>query len=152
MISPFSFGDDGKNFEDTVSALCTITKGDLPMNVYWMFTSTSNVTQNLTSSDGVIIIRNSQKISSLNIDSVQARNRGNYTCIASNKAGVAQHSAFLHVNGYYTNFFLIFLEFCDLFPVKSFTSNCTILIWRRRNEYRRINHSNMYNNKRRSTN
>lgn len=69
------------------------------MKIYWIFTSNSNVTQNLSSIDGVIILRNSQKISSLNIDSVQARHRGNYTCFASNRAGIAQHSALLHVNG-----------------------------------------------------
>lgn len=99
QISPFSFSDEGKNFEDTVSALCTITTGDLPISIYWFFTSSLNVTRNLSSTEGLMILRNSKKISSLNIDSVQANHRGNYTCVASNRAGVAQHSALLHVNG-----------------------------------------------------
>jgi hypothetical protein len=55
--------------------------------------------RNLSTNDGVMILRNSQKISSLNIDAVQARHRGNYSCYAQNKAGIAHFSAFLAVNG-----------------------------------------------------
>ena len=56
---------------------------------------------NLTTNDGIVITRNSQKISMLAIEAVKARHRGNYSCFAQNKAGVAQHSAFLSVNGEY---------------------------------------------------
>lgn len=38
-------------------------------------------------------------MSMLGIEAVKARHRGNYTCYAQNKAGIAQHSAFLSVNG-----------------------------------------------------
>ena len=38
-------------------------------------------------------------MSMLGIEAVKARHRGNYTCYAQNKAGIAQYSAFLSVNG-----------------------------------------------------
>jgi hypothetical protein len=54
---------------------------------------------NITTSDGVVITRTSQKVSTLAIDAVKARHRGNYTCFASNKGGFANHSAYLAING-----------------------------------------------------
>lgn len=101
QITPFSFGDDEVNFDDAVTAVCTITKGDLQgLKIWWSLSDSElNTDRNLTSSDGVIISRNTQKVSMLTIDSVKARHRGNYTCYASNRAGITQHSAFLAVNG-----------------------------------------------------
>lgn len=54
---------------------------------------------NLTTNDGVVISRNSQKVSMLSIDAIKSRHRGNYTCFASNKGGVAQHSSYLAITG-----------------------------------------------------
>ena len=97
---PFSFGEDDINLDEAVSATCTITKGDLPIHITWsLFDTESGVERNLSTNDGVMILRNSQKISSLNIDAVKGRHRGNYTCLAYNKAGAARFSAFLSVNG-----------------------------------------------------
>jgi hypothetical protein len=94
------------HLDEAVSATCTISKGDLPIEIWWSFQDNSmNIIKTLSTNDGVMILRNSQKISSLNIDSVQGRHRGNYTCFAKNKAGIAHHSAFLHVNGYYNQNF-----------------------------------------------
>ena len=62
---------------------------------------------NLSTNDGIVITRNSQKLSILAIDAVKARHRGNYSCFAQNKAGVAQHSAFLSVNGEFSTPFTI---------------------------------------------
>lgn len=88
------------NFDEAVTATCTITKGDQPIKIWWSLSDSDlGMDRNLSSSDGVMITRNSQKISMLAIESVKARHRGNYTCFASNKAGITQHSAFLAVNG-----------------------------------------------------
>lgn len=88
------------NFDEAVTAVCTITKGDLPIHVWWSLTSSDlHEDHNLTTNDGVMITRNSQKISMLAIDAVKARHRGNYTCFAQNRGGITQHSAFLYVNG-----------------------------------------------------
>lgn len=110
MIVPFSFGEEEVNFDEAITAVCTISKGDLPITIWWTLTDSDlEMDRNLSSSDGVLITRNSQKISVLAIDAVKARHRGNYTCFARNRGGITQHSAFLYVNGDFM--FLIFLSF-----------------------------------------
>ena len=100
QILPFTFGEDEVNLDEAVSATCTITKGDSPIHIWWsVFDIDLGMDRNLSTNDGVMILRNSQKISSLNIDAVQARHRGNYSCYARNKAGIAHFSAFLAVHG-----------------------------------------------------
>jgi hypothetical protein len=78
--------------------MCTVTKGDLPLKLWWTF-SDNDESYNLTSNDGIMVTRNSQKVSSLLIEAVKARHRGNYTCFAQNGAGHASHSAYLAING-----------------------------------------------------
>lgn len=73
---------------------CAVTKGDIPINITWRF----NQSPLRNNNDGVLITKSGQRISILNIESVQARHRGVYTCIASNAAGTVEHSAELHVN------------------------------------------------------
>lgn len=88
------------NLDDAVSAVCTVTKGDYPLFIWWSLVDDFNAHErNLSTNDGLMITRTSQKLSLLNIDAVKARHRGNYTCYAQNKAGLSQHSAFLHING-----------------------------------------------------
>jgi len=50
--------------------------------------------------DGLIVTRNSQRLSVLSIESVRARHAGNYSCVATNNAGAITQSAMLAVNGY----------------------------------------------------
>lgn len=70
------------------------------MQVYWTILDPINlIKKNLTSADGVIITRTSKKVSMMTIEAVQARHGGNYTCVAKNKGGIAQHSAYLAING-----------------------------------------------------
>lgn len=101
QITPFSFGDEQDvNFDEAVAATCIITKGDTPIQVWWTLVDDFNgLERNLSTNDGILITRTSQKLSLLNIDAVKARHRGNYTCYAKNKAGISQHSAFLYING-----------------------------------------------------
>jgi hypothetical protein len=103
---PFNFGEEELNLDESVSTVCSITKGDLPMKIWWTFSGDSDdFSYNISSNDGLMITRNSQKISMLAIDAVKARHRGNYTCYAQNKGGVAQHSAYLAINGLLYNFY-----------------------------------------------
>jgi len=79
---------------------CSVTKGDLPIKIWWTFKGNEdNLPYNLTTNDGVVITRNTQKVSMLTIEAVKARHRGNYTCHAQNRAGVSQQSSYLSMNG-----------------------------------------------------
>lgn len=100
QINPFNFGEDQIYLDETVTATCTITKGDSPINVWWTLSDETRQETNLTTNNGVVITRNSQKISMLGIEAVKARHRGNYSCYAKNRAGITKYSAFLEINGY----------------------------------------------------
>jgi hypothetical protein len=100
QINAFSFGDEEMNLDDAASVVCTVSKGDLPIRIWWTLVDDfSGLERNLSTNDGIMITRSSPKVSMLTIDAVKARHRGNYTCHAHNKAGVSQHSAFLYING-----------------------------------------------------
>jgi hypothetical protein len=82
-----------------VSAMCTVNKGDLPLEISWIHADTSGIERRLVTNDGVVVTRTNQRISMLSIEAVKARHRGNYTCMAKNKGGATQHSAVLYING-----------------------------------------------------
>lgn len=82
-----------------VSATCTVNKGDFPIDIIWIHSDFSGEERKLITNDGVVITRNNARISMLSIESVKARHRGNFTCIAANKAGKVSHSAILIING-----------------------------------------------------
>lgn len=132
------------NLDDAVTAVCTITKGDLPIRIWWTLVDDfSGIERNLSTSDGLMITRSSPKLSILNIDAVKARHRGNYTCHAHNKAGDSQHSAFLYINRYFiskiTHLVLFSTNpgFCNLLLISiklfllSFTANKSVFLWGR---------------------
>lgn len=88
------------NLDESISAVCSVTKGDAPIKIWWAFKGDHDkFTYNLTSDDGVMITRSGQKVSMLTIDAVKARHRGNYSCFASNPGGVAHQSSYLAING-----------------------------------------------------
>lgn len=103
IIVPFTFGEDEFNIDDSVAAFCSITKGDMPIHIWWTFREDNHnldtFAYNLTTNDGIVITRNSQKVSNLLIEAVKARHKGNYTCHAQNKGGSASHTAYLAING-----------------------------------------------------
>lgn len=94
QIVPFDFGEQSVNEMDMVSASCTVNKGDLPMDIYW----TRNGGRIYTN-DGLVVMRNNQRLSVLSIESVRARHIGNYSCVATNGGGATTASAMLMVNG-----------------------------------------------------
>lgn len=93
QIQSFDFGDP-INSMDMATVNCAVVKGDLPIDIYWMFNN-----YKISTNDGILITRSGNRISGLSIESVQSRHRGLYTCIAINAAGSARHVAELNVNG-----------------------------------------------------
>uniref|UniRef100_A0A182T8I9 Ig-like domain-containing protein n=1 Tax=Anopheles maculatus TaxID=74869 RepID=A0A182T8I9_9DIPT len=102
QIVPFGFGEEQINQFDMVSTMCTVNKGDMPIEIVWEFTPTFpslGKPRKLYTNDGVLISRTSTRISMLSIDSVRDRHSGNYTCRAKNEAGTVEYTAILFVNG-----------------------------------------------------
>lgn len=62
----------------------------------------------LNKSDGISILRD-KKMITLSIDSVSFETAGNYTCLASNKAGIASYTTVLNVNGILKLFHFVFV-------------------------------------------
>jgi Down syndrome cell adhesion molecule-like protein 1 len=98
---PFTFGEEEVNFDDSVTATCSVIKGDSPIKIWWTLADSyeSLAEYNISTNDGIVISKAGNKVSVLTIESVKSRHRGNYTCFAKNKAGTAKHSAYLAVNG-----------------------------------------------------
>lgn len=78
------------------SATCGVNKGDLPLEIVWMFDQ-----QPLDDSQrtDIVIAESGKRTKQLTIDSVNAQHVGEYTCVASNIAGSTSRTAVLSVNG-----------------------------------------------------
>uniref|UniRef100_A0A1Y1KWP0 Ig-like domain-containing protein n=1 Tax=Photinus pyralis TaxID=7054 RepID=A0A1Y1KWP0_PHOPY len=91
---PFNFGDETMNDGDTVSAQCTVTKGDLPITILWYLNG-----KPVNEYGSVFTSYMGKRINNLAIDSVQANHVGSYTCSATNLAGSTNFSTYLNING-----------------------------------------------------
>jgi hypothetical protein len=83
--------------DEMCSVMCSVNKGDLPLEIYWMHTDATGTEKRVITNDGVVITRTNQRISMLLIEAVKARHRGNYTCVAKNKGGEMHHTAVLYL-------------------------------------------------------
>lgn len=93
-IATFSFGDEPLNFGESASAQCTISGGDLPMDVKWMLNGVE-----IPSYLEVSTSKIGKRINVLSIESVKADHGGAYSCVATNRAGTAEFTAPLIVIG-----------------------------------------------------
>lgn len=121
-----------------VAVQCAVLKGDHPLEITWRHNNIS-----ISTSADITIGQSSSRISSLNIESVQANHRGTFQCIAMNLAGRSQVSAELMVNGIYLmqmvmfHGFSYFLFFTSVWLPKiavlpsnpSSSTNRCVLIW-----------------------
>lgn len=82
------------NNGDTVSIQCTIAGGDLPVHVMWTLNG-----RPIEPYMDIVTQKQGKRINSLVIESVGDAHAGNFTCIAENAAGTAQHSSELVVIG-----------------------------------------------------
>ncbi|XP_076390037.1 Down syndrome cell adhesion molecule 1 isoform X14 [Megachile rotundata] len=94
QIAPFVITEEPANWGDSISVVCAILKGDLPIEIAWAL----NGEPIGRDRSDINILATTRKNSILSIESVAARHAGEYTCSASNKAGATSHSATLAVN------------------------------------------------------
>lgn len=95
QIAPFEIAEEPANWGDSISVVCAILKGDLPIEITWAL----NGEPIRPDRSDINILATTRKNSILSIESVAARHAGEYTCSASNKAGATSHSTILAVNG-----------------------------------------------------
>lgn len=93
-IAPFHFGDDPSNFGDSASIQCLVTSGDFPIDFKWLYNG-----RPVSEVFGISTVKLGKRTYALTIDSVNGKHAGNYTCEASNSAGVDRYNATLIVNG-----------------------------------------------------
>lgn len=96
VIVPFNFGEVPSNPGDTAVVNCVVTKGDLPLEISWTF---SSETIDSSQQRDITTTPLEPRVSVLTINSVSANHQGNYTCIVQNAAGRAEYVATLIVNG-----------------------------------------------------
>ena len=95
QILPMSFGDEPVNAGDLASIQCAVSKGDFPLEITWMFEGRPVGADRMD----YLLSDSGKRVKQLTIEAVAARHAGEYTCVASNMAGSASHSAVLDVNG-----------------------------------------------------
>ncbi|XP_047359178.1 Down syndrome cell adhesion molecule-like protein Dscam2 isoform X21 [Vespa velutina] len=93
-IAPFDIAEKPANWGDSISVVCAIVKGDVPIEISWAL----NGEPIGPDRSDINILATTRKNSILSIESVAARHAGEYTCSASNKAGATSHSSTLVVN------------------------------------------------------
>lgn len=80
---------------ESVQLNCHVSKGDLPIDIKWHFHGFENTSSHL----GIMTTKMTSRTSFLSIAAANAGHSGNYTCVATNSAGSANHSTALNVHG-----------------------------------------------------
>ena len=80
-----------------VSMLCSVTDGDLPLTLKWYRHDQLLLPE--AAASGISITEIGHYESVLRIDNLRPEHNANFTCVAENFAGVAQHSQTLRVKG-----------------------------------------------------
>ena len=92
-ISPFSFDSEIESGRDA-QLVCYVAKGDTPVSILWYFHG-----REVSHVMGVNTMKVGGRSNILTISSATHGHSGQYTCVASNAAGEARHSATLVVHG-----------------------------------------------------
>jgi len=96
-LNKFSVGPDLR-LGQRVSMLCSVVDGDPPIDLTW-YRDGAPLTNHGSSSTGVAVAELGAFESVLRIDHLRPEHNANFTCRASNAAGVAAHSQALTVKG-----------------------------------------------------
>lgn len=103
MIEPFSFNLNTIGGESTAKVLCTVTAGDLPIEIKWLKNGellASEHNRRILLLDDVMVM--------LTLSALSVNDSGNYTCWAKNSAGEATYTTSLYVKGVWKGVFFIF--------------------------------------------
>lgn len=87
---------------EPVQLNCHVSKGDLPLDIKWHFHGFENTSSHLD----IMTNKMTSRTSFLSISAATASHSGNYTCVATNRAGSTNHSTVLNVHGQ----FLLFIR------------------------------------------
>lgn len=79
---------------DSSQVTCSVSSGDQPLEFSWIFEG-----KTATALPGVSTMNGGRKASMLIIDPLGAIHRGNYTCTVKNRAGMANFTSELRING-----------------------------------------------------
>lgn len=91
---PFTFGNKPLQEGTPATLQCTVSEGDLPLHITWLFNG-----EEIEDSESVSISKLGRRASALIIDSVTSANVGNYTCSVKNPVGSETYTSSLLVNG-----------------------------------------------------
>ncbi|XP_043064000.1 Down syndrome cell adhesion molecule-like protein Dscam2 isoform X4 [Drosophila ficusphila] len=94
QITPFATGSQPTHLGQYITYQCTLTEGDLPLNIRWSF---NNQPLFNDEDQDILIAKMGRRSSVLTIESVADRHAGNYTCHGENAAGRASYSTQLRV-------------------------------------------------------
>ena len=100
-IVPFE-ADESVFAGETVQLNCHVSKGDLPLSIKWHFHGFENTTSHLD----IMTNKMTSRTSFLSISAATASHSGNYTCVATNRAGSTNHSTVLNVHGQFHLFII----------------------------------------------
>nr|XP_024214190.1 Down syndrome cell adhesion molecule-like protein Dscam2 isoform X39 [Halyomorpha halys] len=92
-VAPFSFGSDPYEAGQFASLTCSVTQGDLPLNITWEYNN-----KTIDANSDIVVMPAGRRMSTLSIESVSGRHAGLYSCIGVNRAGKDVHSSELLVN------------------------------------------------------
>lgn len=122
-INPFSFDGDA-NSGESVQLTCHVAKGDLPLNIKWLFKD-----QPIFAHLGILTSKFGDRSSFLTIPAVTADNSGIYSCVATNKAGQFNYTTQLNVHGIHeTGIFFYVCRTCFICDEFSFFGFGFVLI------------------------
>ncbi|KAL9920274.1 Down syndrome cell adhesion molecule 1 isoform 6-T6 [Glossina fuscipes fuscipes] len=80
-----SSGDSPLYVGDYFQLNCAVVHGDAPFNITWFYND-----EPVNKLDGITILMQSKRSSSLNIESVRGEHAGKYTCMGANRAGATE--------------------------------------------------------------
>lgn len=103
---PFTFGEEPYEKGQSVSSQCSVSSGDLPIKISWLFNNDPLNHPDIT------VSAIGRRASAISIDQVSWEHVGNYTCLGENRAGKASFTAHLFVNGIiYFHYFRVCTNF-----------------------------------------